>query len=308
MRLRVIVNPSAAGGSTRRRLPEIKAALERHGLGVDFVETRGPRDAARLVREARTEGVECIAVTGGDGTLNEVAQGYLDEAGRPLAGPDLALLPSGTGGDFRKTFGLSGALDEAVERLRTAPPRPLDLGILELTAHSGERVTRAFVNITSFGIGGLTDRIANAGPKWLGGRATFFLATLKAMLAYQNAPARVTVDGTVVLEAPILNVAIANGRYFGGGMKIAPDADPADGAFDIVALYDLTRAQGIALARHIYRGTHVGQPGVLVGRGAVIEAEPLVPKAEVLIDMDGETPGRLPLVARVAPGALSLRA
>ena len=304
----MIVNPSAAGGFTRRRLPEIEAALGRHGLPVDIVETRGPGDAGRLVREARIDGIECLAVAGGDGTLNEVAQGYLDSAGKPVSGPDLALLPSGTGGDFRKTFGLSGALDEAVERLSSAKPRPLDLGILELVSHSGEPITRAFLNITSFGIGGLTDRIANSGPKWLGGKATFFLATLRAMVAYRNAPVRVTVDSEVVLEAPILNVAVANGRYFGGGMKIAPEADPGDGLFDVVALYDLTRAQGVALARHIYSGTHIGQPGVRVGRGATVRAEALVPNAEVLIDMDGETPGRLPLIARVAPGALSIRA
>jgi diacylglycerol kinase family enzyme len=110
------------------------------------------------------------------------------------------------------------------------------------------------------------------------------------------------------LEAPIVNVAVANGRFFGGGMKIAPEADPSDGLFDVIALHDLTRAQGVALAHRIYQGTHVGRPGVSVARGALIEAESLVPRAEVLIDMDGETPGRLPLVARVAAGALRIRA
>ena len=308
MKLRVIVNPIAGSGAARRRIPEIKAALDRHGLSVEIVETRGPNDAARLVREARDDGIECIAVTGGDGTLNEASQGYLDASGEPVAGPDLALLPSGTGGDFRKTFELSGAIDEAVERLSTATPRAIDLGILELTSHSGERVTRAFINITSFGIGGLTDQIANRGPKWLGGKAAFFLATVRAMVAYRNAPVRVTIDGEIMLEAPILNVAVANGRFFGGGMKIAPDADPSDGVFDVIALYDLTRAQGIGLARHIYSGSHVGQPGVRVGRGAIVEAESLVPSAQVLIDMDGETPGRLPLLARIAPGAVRIRA
>jgi diacylglycerol kinase family enzyme len=119
---------------------------------------------------------------------------------------------------------------------------------------------------------------------------------------------RVKVDGRVVLESPIMNVAIANGKYFGGGMKIAPDADPSDGAFDVIALQDLTRAEGVAISPRIYQGTHVGQPKVLSARGSLIEAEPLVPRSEVLIDMDGETPGRLPLRARVAKGALKIRA
>jgi diacylglycerol kinase (ATP) len=308
MKLRVISNPTAGSGSAQRRLPELKRLLEKRGIHADFVETRGPGDATRLVHEARADGVECLLVMGGDGTLNEVSQGYIDASGEPLPGPDIALAPSGTGGDFRKTFGLGTTLEEAVERLATASARPLDLGLLELTAHSGETIRRAFLNITSFGLGGLTDRLVNSGPKWIGGRAAFFVGSLRALVSYDNAPVRVTVDGEVCLEAPIVNVAIANGQFFGGGMKIAPDADPSDGQFDLVAMHDLTRAQGVALAPRLYQGTHVGQPGVRVARGTRIEAEALVPRAEVLIDMDGETPGRLPLVARVARGALKIRA
>lgn len=308
MKLRVISNPSAGSGSAVRRLPALKRLLEARGIQAEFVETRAPGDATRLAHEARADGVECLGVMGGDGTLNEVSQGYLDPEGNPLAGPDLALIPSGTGGDFRKTFALGGTLEEAVERLATAQARPLDLGLLEITAHSGETIRRAFLNITSFGMGGLTDRLVNAGPKWLGGRAAFFLGTARALLSYTNAPVRVRVDGEILLEAPIVNVAVANGQYFGGGMKIAPDALPDDGLFDVVAMHDLTRAQVVGFSSRIYQGTHIGQPGVRSARGSLIEAESLVPRAEVLIDMDGETPGRLPLVARVARGALKIRA
>ena len=308
MKLRVISNPGAGSGSAVRRLPALKRLLAERGFAAEFVETRAPGDATRLVHEARADGVECLLVMGGDGTLNEVSQGYLGPDGQPLPGPDIALVPSGTGGDFRKTFQLGTTLEEAVERLATAEPRPLDLGLLELSSHSGETIRRAFLNITSFGLGGLTDRLVNAGPKWIGGRAAFFVGSLRALVSYSNAPVRLRVDGEVVLEAPIVNVAIANGQYFGGGMKIAPDADPSDGLFDVIAMHDLTRAQGVALAPRLYQGTHLGQPGVKVARGALIEAESLVPRAEVLIDMDGETPGRLPLVARVAKGALMIRA
>ena len=308
MKLRVISNPTAGSGSAVRRLPALKRLLAERGFEAEFVETRGPGDATRLVHEARRDGVECLLVMGGDGTLNEVSQGYLDADGQPLPGPDIALVPSGTGGDFRKSFALGTTLEEAVERLAVAEPRALDLGLLELTSHSGETIRRAFLNITSFGLGGLTDRLVNAGPKWMGGRAAFFVGSLRALISYENAPVRLRVDGQVVLEAPIVNVAVANGQYFGGGMKIAPDADPSDGLFDVIAMHDLTRARGVALAPRLYQGTHVGQPGVTVARGALIEAEALVPRAEVLIDMDGETPGRLPLVARVAKGALKIRA
>lgn len=248
-----------------------------------------------------------MVIVGGDGTLNDASQGYLEEDGTVATGPDLALIPSGTGGDFRRTFALSESTEEAAARLLTAKPRPVDLGVLSVTSHDGTPIRRAFINITSFGIGGLTDRLVNTTPKWMGGKAAFFLGTLRAMLVYKNAPTRVKVDGRVCLEAPILNVALANGRYFGGGMLIAPDADPSDGLLDVIAVHDLSRAQGIALAQHIYKGSHVRQPGVTVTRGKVVEAEPLVQRSEVLVDMDGETPGRLPLRAELAPGALRLR-
>jgi YegS/Rv2252/BmrU family lipid kinase len=308
MKLGIIVNPTAGSGSARRRLPDILAALERAKHDVTVLATEGPGHARELVHRARKLELDCLAVVGGDGTLNEVCQGYLDEQGRVLEGPALALVPAGTGGDFRRTFGLDGSLDQAVQRLNESAGRPIDLGVLALTADDGSTVHRAFVNVTSFGLGGLTDRIVNSSPKWLGGKASFFLGAARALVAYKNAPVRVRVDGKVVLEAPIFNVAIANGRYFGGGMMVAPDADPGDGAFDVIAMTDLTRAQGVALSQHIYKGSHLGRPGVSVARGQVVEAEPLVPGGEVLIDMDGETPGRLPLRASVARGALRLRA
>lgn len=308
MKLRVLVNPKAGAGAAARKIPEISRALARADVEHDVAETRGPGDAPRLVAEARADGVTCIAVVGGDGTINEVSQAYVDAAGNPVPGPELALIPAGTGGDFRKSFGLGDAIDESVRRIRDAAPRPLDLGILELVADDGARVVRAFLNIASFGIGGLTDRIVNTTPKWMGGRAAFFTGTLRAMLAYRNAPVRVSVDGEAFHEGPIFNVAVANGRFFGGGMHIAPDADPSDGRFDVVVLGDLSRAETVLLSPKIYQGRHAEHPKVRVTRGAVVEAEPLRSSARVLIDMDGETPGRLPIRARVAAGALTIRA
>lgn len=307
MKLRVIVNPKAGAGAAKRRIPEISRALEQEGLDHEVRETAGPGDARRLVDQARTDGIECVALVGGDGTLNEACQAYLDHSGNVVPGPDLALVPAGTGGDFRKTFGLGEGIRDAVHRIARATPRPLDLGVLEVVSNDGDKVVRAFLNIASFGIGGLTDRIVNATPKWMGGRVAFYLGTLRAMLAYRNAPVVVRLDGQELCRGPILNVAIANGRFFGGGMKIAPDADPSDGLFDVVVLGDLDRIEAVGLSRRIYRGSHIGDGKVRVGRGSVVEAEPLHPAERVLVDMDGETPGRIPLRARCAAGALRIR-
>ncbi|RYZ03913.1 MAG: diacylglycerol kinase family lipid kinase [Myxococcales bacterium] len=308
MHLRVILNPTAGSGGAARKRSAILAALTHQGVAPEVRETLGPGDAGRLIREARRDGVECAVLVGGDGTLNDAVQGYLEEDGSVAAGPELGLIPSGTGGDFRRTFGLGDSVEEAAERVLRASPRPVDLGLLSVTSHGGERIRRAFLNITSFGIGGLTDRIVNSSPKWMGGKAAFFLGTLRAMAVYRNLPVRVRVDGVVVLEAPIFNVAVANGRYFGGGMMIAPDAEPADGLLDVVALADMTKLESALLSQHVYQGKHLGRAGVSVARGKVVEAEPLAAGTEVLVDMDGETPGRLPIRAELSPGALRLRA
>ena len=306
-RVALLVNPAAGGGAGRRRAPALARALTRAGASADVFETRGPGDARRIVDECRQNAVDVIAVAGGDGTLNEVGQAYLDRDGRPVAGPPLALLPIGTGGDFQRTLGADDDLDRAVERVLTLEPRAFDLGVLRLTTLAGATELRAFLNITSFGLAGLTDRIVNGGPRWLGGRATFYLATVRALATWRNPPVCVHVDGTLWLESSVVNVMIANGRYFGGGMKIAPDADPADGLFDVVAVGDLSRLQTLGLTRAVYAGTHVTRPMVTTTRGVSVEARAAIGSDVVLIDMDGETPGRLPLSATMAPGAIWIR-
>lgn len=307
-RVLVIANPMSGGGATARRLPEIERALRRHGLAYQLACTTRPGHATDLAAGARARGVDVIAAVGGDGTLNEVAQAWLDPEGRPVESPDLALIPSGSGGDFRKTLDLPRSMDEAVERIRAAAPRRIDLGVLELADHEGRPLRRAFVNIASFGVGGLTDQIVNRAPKWIGGKPVFFAGTFLAMLRYRNANVRVRVDGEPFYEGPIFNVAIANGRFFGGGMKIAPQADPGDGRFEVVAIGDLTKPEVLGLTNKIYAGTHLGETGISFTSGKIVEAEPVHPWASVLMDVDGEAPGKLPLRATLLPGAIAFRA
>ena len=307
-RIRVILNPRAASGAALRRLGAIEDALRRYELVHEILLTRSRGHATELARAAAADGVDVIAVVGGDGTLNEVVQAYVDAKGQPVKGPDLALVPVGTGGDFKRTLGLSGALDEAVGRIRHGSRRPVDLGILRLVSHAGGEAVHAFVNITSFGMGGLVDSIVNAGPKWLGGKAAFFVATVRAMTQYTNANVRVRVDGATWFEGPVFNVAVANGRFFGGGMMIAPQADPSDGRFELVALGDLSKLEVMGFTSKIYKGAHLSSPGVRVTSGTRVEAEAVHPWAAVLLDVDGEQPGKLPMTATIAPAALTFRA
>ncbi|HEY2513622.1 MAG TPA: diacylglycerol kinase family protein, partial [Polyangiaceae bacterium] len=284
-RVRVILNPSAAAGAALHKVGAIGEALRRFELPHEIVLTRARGHAKELARAAAADEVDVIAVVGGDGTLNEVAQAYLGESGEALGGPDLALIPCGTGGDFKRTLGMSGALEEAVARIRHGQRRAIDLGVLRMVGNAGEEKVYAFVNIASFGIGGLADSIVNESPKWMGTKPAFILGILRAMAAYKNASVRVKVDGKPWYEGPAFNIAVANGRFFGGGMMMAPHADPSDGRLEVVALGDLSRAEVVALSTKIYQGAHLGARGIKVTSGTRVEAEALHPWANVLMDV-----------------------
>lgn len=305
-RVRVLLNPKAGAGASLRRLNIIRETLRALSFQHDIIETAGPGDATRLARQAADEGVDVLAVVGGDGTLNEVAQAYVDAQGNPLAGPAVCVVPAGTGGDYKRMLGLGAELDVALRKLKTGTPTPMDLGLLRIIGDDGTPTTKAFINITSFGMGGVTDKLVNEAPKWMGGRASFYIGSLRALAQYKNTPVRVLVDGELLCEEPIFNVAIANGRYFGGGMKVAPDADPSDGQFDVVAIGNISTPTALSLTGRIYTGTHTAMKNVYTARGRRVVAELIEPWSEVLIDMDGETPGKLPLEATVLPSAIRI--
>jgi diacylglycerol kinase (ATP) len=306
MRVRVIVNPRAGGGRAGKKLEALTRALDERDARFEIVPTGHAGHATELAREAREDGVDVLGITGGDGTFNEVSQAYIDDQGAPIAGPAIAVIPAGTGGDFRKTLEHDHSIEAAVARIVDGKNMPADLGVLTLTGDDDSPKVCAFINIASFGVGGLADRIVNGSPKWMGGRTAFLLGTLRAMLQYRNQPVKVSVDGEPFIEDRIINVAIANGRYFGGGMKIAPNAELDDGLFDVVSIGDMSFAASAALGRKLYSGAHLDAAKVSFTRGKVVRAEALC-EEPVLIDLDGETPGKLPLTATIAPGAIQIR-
>jgi YegS/Rv2252/BmrU family lipid kinase len=304
MKIRIIVNPRAGAGAAARSAGAVSAALRAAGAAHDMKETLTPGDATRLAREAREDSVDVVAVVGGDGTLNEVAQAYLGESG-PVAGPRIAPIPAGTGGDFCRLFQLDRDPERAASRITKGTPKALDLGVLDVVSEHGQPVRKAFLNIGSFGVSGRIDRIVNRGPKWLGGRIAYAVGTVRAMSVYRNAPVAIKVDGKNWYEGRIMVVAIANGRYFGGGMKVAPAADPSDGLFDVVSIGDLAFAEALVLSPSLYAGKHVEHRRVLSTRAIRVEATPLS-KSPVYVDADGETPGQLPLTATIFGKALEL--
>jgi diacylglycerol kinase family enzyme len=193
-----------------------------------------------------------------------------------------------------------------LERLRARQVRALDLGVLRLHDAGGRPLWRAFVNVASAGISGDVDQRVEQGPKWLGGKLAFLLATLGATFAYRNVPMDIELDGQSWYEGPVRLVAIANGQFFGGGMRVAPGADWSDGVLDVVCIGDMPRSQFLASFPKVYQGTHLRLEAVRVQQGQQVALRAVRAEQPILVDVDGETPGYLPLRAHVLPGALRL--
>lgn len=299
----VVVNPKSRGGATGRGWAAVEAKL-RDALGpVEIERTRGPRDAERIAREGVRAGADLVIAAGGDGTASEVVSGIL---GAGLGGyAELALLPLGTGGDLARTLGLTGSLDDAIARIARGKARPIDAGRANFVARDGREIATHFVNIASLGVSGLVTQLVNEAPKRFGGRVAFFLGTVRAIARWQPAPVAIRLDGAIAHEGPLHLAAIANGRYFGGGMHVAPAARIDDGLFDLV-VFRGEGGKGRLLRRFplLYSGRHLELAEVSQQRGVVVEVSS---DAELWLEIDGEPLGRAPARFECLPGALRLR-
>jgi YegS/Rv2252/BmrU family lipid kinase len=305
----VIVNPASAGGATGRAWPRVASEMRSHfgAFAVAFTE-RGGGAADIAEREARG-GRGFIIACGGDGTISEVANGIL----RAGAGAELGVLPSGTGGDFRRTLGVPARAADAARHLREGGTRPVDAGRVTFANVRGEEESRFFVNVASFGMGGdVIRRVKSreglpAGAAWLlGGKAAFAAAALRAALTFEKPAVRVSLDGGPQSRMTVANFCVANARYFGGGMKIAPDALVDDGLFDVVAVGDVSALKVLANSYRLYLGTHLGMSEVNHARARRVSARAATGE-EVKLEVDGELVGRLPAEFEVLPQALRVR-
>jgi YegS/Rv2252/BmrU family lipid kinase len=299
----MIVNPQSQGGRLGKRWKDMADTIGR-AFPFDEAITGAPGDATRLTREALRDGAERVVAIGGDGTINEVVNGFFDERGAAIApGASFAVIPFGTGGDFRRTVQMPVELADAAAVIAANHRKQIDVGKLEFTATGGGRALRMFANIASFGVSGVVDRLVNESSKRLG-RLAFAVATARATWSYKNQRVQMVFDGADRVEATVNTVAVANGRYFGGAMMVAPDAELDDGMFDVIAMGDFGFGDLLKSGRRIYKGTHLTMDKVTARRARVVEAEPIDPAAVIELDVDGENPGRLPARFEVVPSAL----
>ena len=296
-RCAILVNPTAGGGRAERAWGRML------GAAPDLGDTRLllPRSAeeARARLDAELErGVDAVVAIGGDGTVNLVVNRILELGlGECTA---CAMIPAGTGSDLARCLALSRRPAAVWHGIRHAAPRPIDA--IEITTDSGQR--RFAVNIASAGLSGLVGDRVNAVPQR--GHLTYLLTTLGALRDYRGEPCRGLVDGEEIYDGSFFLVAVANGQYFGKGMRVAPAAVLDDGLAEVVVIPPLPLWQAPWRMPQFLTGRHVRWASVLTRRGREVRFEPhgKLPS----FDVDGEVIPSGPATFRLLPGALRLLA
>ncbi len=329
-----IVNPACG---TRRAGDEIARLLARvdHLYGeVTVVHTERRGHAEELAHAGAAAGHPLIVAVGGDGTFAEVANGVLragDETkgadragGRGIAGerascgpeaggPAVGLVSIGTGGDFRRTLGIGAGIEASLETLASGNDRYVDVLQTEFAGLDGAPVRRYVVNVISAGLGGLVDRYIESTPSFIPGRVGYYAASLRAAAVSTQEPIRCRIEwrGETREEIiPAYLIAVCNGRWFGGGMDVAPMAEPDDGRLEVVTIASPTKAFLLRNIKSVYKGRHLDLPSVDHFSCESLRLGLEDPEAErrFLLDVDGDALGSLPLAVTVAPGRLRVRA
>jgi diacylglycerol kinase (ATP) len=305
----VVVNPHSGGGRTARDWPRLEPALRAAFPGMTTAFTRARGEATPLVRQALGDGWRQIVVVGGDGTINEAVNGFFDADGTIAPDAVLGFVTSGTGGDFRKSLGVAAGHDAAIARLKEATVTTIDVGRLTCASGDGRPVVRYFANIASFGLSGaIADAVNRARiARLFGGQFAFAFHSALAMVRYRDRPVRIRVDDEYDEVAAVSTVAVANGQFFGGSMRVAPQARLDDGLFDVVIMGGASTLESLKTLRRVYRGEHLKSPNVRWMRARTVIAEPAANGRPVLIEADGEGAGQLPATFDILPRALKLR-
>lgn len=306
----VVVNPKSASGTTREKWSATAADLRAHFGPFSVAFTKSQGDGIEIAERAANAGRRFIIACGGDGTINEVANGIL----RSGQDAELGILPSGTGGDFRRTLDMPSGTREAAAALRNGETKTIDVGKAAFHGHEGDTVTRFFLNVSSVGLAAdVIRRVKSAKVfDWLPvdalrGRANFAVSTLRELIGLEPPTVRVRFDDGEEHSLKTVALCVANARYFGGGMMIAPDAKLTDGLLDVINIGDLTALNVLTNVHSLYRGTHLDMKQVHSRRAKKVQVAAADASQAIHLETDGELPGRLPVTYEIVPSALRVR-
>jgi YegS/Rv2252/BmrU family lipid kinase len=301
----LIVNPRSANGATGRRWPAIEKTLENEFQEtLDVVFTQSPLHATELTRVHLEKRYEMVVALGGDGLINEVVNGFFERDQNLFPHAVMGIISLGTASDFVRTMGWGRGLSGSAQRLGGTRTHAIDVGKASFQNFKDERKARYFLNVADFGSGGAVVERVNRTSKAFGGTISFLWGILSTLPRYKNKEIRFTIDRGPEKRRIINNLIIANGQYYGGGIRSAPDAAVDDGLFQFVTIGDLTFPEVVWNLPRFRRGTYLTHPKVdsYVGRRLSAGCD-----EPVLIELDGELVGTLPAEFEILPRALQVK-
>ncbi len=308
-RIVCILNPAAQGGKAGGKIDQLRRGLDRAFAQWSIEQTAGPGHASELAAAALAGGADIVAAVGGDGTCHEVVNGFFDGKEPRCRRGVFTLIPWGTGSDLSRTIRSPHDLDDALWVAATGMTLPTDVVHLEYAAVEGGMASRVFINVAGFGMNGDVASRANQGSKRLGGRATFLRATIEALLDYGSWDVRLTwdgPDGPGSWTGPVLSTFMANGAYCGGGMWVGRGGTMHDACLDVTVLPPTSVGRSLFDTWRLYDGSAWTTRGARRFRAGTLKAEP-VGDSPVLLEVDGEQPGTLPIRVEVLPSAMQVR-
>ena len=298
-----IVNPVSAGKKTVKEWPIFEKKLKDRGYKFDWTFTEYPEHATIITREVIKSGYNLVVSVGGDGTMNEVVNGFFENGNLINAEAGLAIFARGTGCDFIKSFGIKKGFEDFYKILKKNEAQKLDVGKVSFIHDSDQVVTKHFLNISDVGLGGETTRRVNKTKKHLKGFLAFLIGAMMTILKYKNKTIKLEIDGELVKNEKINSVIVANAKYFGGGMYISPNSEANDGFLDIIVIGDFTTLELIRDFHLIYKGKHLTHPKICHYKAKKIKvtSEPIA-----LLEFDGEQSGITPAEFEIIPQALKV--
>jgi len=299
-RITAIINPAAGRGGAATAWRQIQAHLTHP---VETIETNGPADASRLTTQAIKQGSDRIVAVGGDGTINEVVNGFFEQNKLISDRAMLGIVPHGTGSDFIKMLRLPPDHHKVAMLIEEGDPRPIDLLNVRYTQLDGTPGSRYSVNIASFGMGAVVVSRVNRSSKLLGRKLSYVMALLRTAMTFSGNSVTIFIDRAAVIDAKVTSVAIGNGKYQGGGMMMCPRAVMDDGLLDVTLIHFLRVPELIRNLPLLYNGNIYTHPKVQFLRVASVRADS---KEPVLIEIDGEPLGRLPVEISAVPRAMRI--
>ena len=305
MKIIVIVNPQAGNGRTGKIWPNIESALEKSIGSFEVLQTTCRGDAKDLSRRILAVDTVRIVAVGGDGHLNEVLNGFIENDLPVNPEARLSFVMTGTGCDFQRSLGISGKWQNAVAKLKDAKVRKIDVGKVTYTAADKKQKIHYFDNIASFDLSGAVNHCLEHSRlrDYLGGSPLFLWATIKTVFTHPNQSIRFRIDDGPEEEICSRLGLLANGRYFGGAMQAAPEAEIDDGLLDLLMLKEISVAKFLWHLPKIYKGTHLKIPEIFFQKVRKFTAES---SEQVILDIDGDSPGYLAATFEVLPKILNL--